>query len=183
MQETMQTPVLLFRARHDPESAQTAVQGLIATRNYEYPRGWYSVRGYMDSTLIQERLLSALSAFLAATALLLAFVGVHGLLSFSVSQRTRELGIRIALGAAPSRVRGMFLREGIVLGGAGVGIGVIAALAATRIAASLLFGVAPADPSVLVVAATAFIAIAIAGVMRPAMRAAALDPVATLRSE
>ncbi len=183
LQETMQAPVLLFRARQDPLSAQTAVQNLLATRNYDYPRGWYSIDDNMDATLVRERLLAALSAFLAITALVLAFVGVYGLLSFSVSQRARELGIRVALGATPSRVRQMFIREGLIIGLAGVGIGVTAAVASTRVAASLLFGIAPADPSVLISAAVTFVVVAISAVTRPAIRASRLDPVETLRSE
>jgi putative ABC transport system permease protein len=183
LQETMQTPVLLFRPVAGASSPDSAIQSVIGSNNYDYPRGWYSIAQNVDATLVQERMLAALSAFLAAISLVLAFVGVHGLMSFSVAQRTRELGIRLALGATPSRLRYIFVREGLLLSVAGVAIGLLATVAVSRVAASMLFRVSPSDPWVLLSASAFFIAISLSAVIRPAIRAASLDPVETLRAE
>jgi cell division protein FtsX len=120
--------VLLFRPAADVASTESAIQTVIASGHFDYPRGWFSIAQNVDATLVQERMLAALSGFLAVIALLLAFVGVHGLISFSVTQRARELGIRLALGATPARLRRMVVREGLVLGASGAAIGVICAI-------------------------------------------------------
>ena len=128
-------------------------------------------------------MLATLSGFLALVALLLAFVGVYGLISFSVTQRRREFGIRLALGATPARLRRMVVGEGLLLGVSGVGIGVVIAIAVSRAIASLLYGVAPSDAWVLVGAGLFFIGISVSAGVRPASRAASVDPAETLRSE
>lgn len=184
MQESMPlAPVLLFRPAADVASAEDAIQEVIASNRYDYGRGWYSIAQNADSTLVEERVLASLSAFLAAIALLLAFVGVHGLLAFSLTQRTRELGIRMALGATPWRLRRMVLREALIVAVVGVAIGLGLAGAATRLAASLLFGVATVDPVIMLAAAVLFVAVSLSAGARPANRAASLDPADTLRSE
>jgi predicted permease len=131
------------------------------------------------SRVAQLRVLGAM----AAIALLLAAVGIHGLLSFMVSQRSQEIGVRLALGARPRRIVRMVLREGVVLATAGVIPGVIVAYAAGRAMQSLLFGVEPADPATLVTAVVVCSLMAIVGSLFPALRAVKVDPARVMRAE
>ncbi|HEX5436953.1 MAG TPA: FtsX-like permease family protein, partial [Gemmatimonadaceae bacterium] len=134
-------------------------------------------------SLTRERLLAMLSSVFGALALALAVIGIYGIMSYTVARRRNEIGIRIALGAAGSRVLRMVLGEvgRIVIIGVLLGLG--AALAATRLVSSLLYGVAPTDPAILLLAALILIAMALAAGALPAWRAARLDPVEALREE
>jgi ABC-type antimicrobial peptide transport system permease subunit len=119
----------------------------------------------------------------AAIALLLAAIGIHGLLSFTVSSRTQEIGVRVALGAARGNIFRLFLRQGLVLGIAGVAVAVPLAYLAARGMSALLFGVAPSDPVIYSGAAILAVVMTVAGSLRPAVRAAIIDPAATIRAE
>jgi putative ABC transport system permease protein len=116
-------------------------------------------------------------------ALALSIIGIYGVIAYVVSQRGREIGIRIALGAQPREVRAMFLRHGITLSAVGLGIGLVAALALTRLMASLLFGVEPTDVTTYVAALGVVLAAAALASYLPARRASAIDPVETLKAE
>jgi predicted permease len=120
---------------------------------------------------------------LAAIAFVLAGVGIHGLLSFTVSSRSQEIGVRVALGAARSRILSMFLRQALVLGLAGIAVAVPLAYAAARGMGALLFGVEPSDPLIYLSAALVAVAMTLAGSLRPAIRAAVIDPAVTIRTE
>ncbi len=117
-----------------------------------------------------------------ATALLLAVIGIYGLMAYSVRQRTREIGIRLALGADSNHVRNMVVAEGMRLALAGVAVGTLAAFALTRLLQSFLFGVEPRDPLVFVIVPLVLSAAALAAVWFPARRAAATDPAEALRN-
>jgi putative ABC transport system permease protein len=119
----------------------------------------------------------------AAIAFLLAAIGIHGLLSFTVSSRTQEIGVRVALGAARGNIFRLFLRQGLVLGIAGVAVAVPLAYLAARGMSALLFGVAPSDPAIYSGAAILAVVMTLAGSLRPAVRAAIIDPAATIRAE
>ncbi len=119
----------------------------------------------------------------AAVALLLATVGVYGVISYVVSQRTREIGVRIALGASSSTVTGMVLRQGLVLAVIGVALGLAAAYGLTRLMTGLLFGVSPLDPLTYVMVAVSLTAVALLASYLPARRAAWVDPMEALRAE
>ena len=126
---------------------------------------------------VQLRVLTILSAI----ALLIAAVGIHGLLSFAVAQRTRELGIRHALGAQASEIVGIVLREGLTLALVGTAIGVAVAIAVARTMRALLFGIAPTDTPTIVAAVALCFITAVIGCLRPAIRAARVDPIIALR--
>jgi putative ABC transport system permease protein len=131
------------------------------------------------SRVTQLRLLGAFSAI----ALLIAALGIHGLLAFTVSKRSQELGVRRALGAQGGEIIGLVLREGLALALAGIALGLWGAYAAARGMGALLFGVRPEDPLTLAVAAALCLATAAAGCLRPAVQAARVDPLSALRAE
>jgi putative ABC transport system permease protein len=123
-----------------------------------------------------------LSAF-AGVALMLAAVGIYGLISFSVEQRVAELGIRRALGGQSGAILGMVVREGMRLAGAGVVLGLLAAVLLTRFLEGMLFGVEPTDPATFAGLSVAVLAVAVAAAMLPAVRAVRVDPMVALRGE
>jgi len=131
----------------------------------------------------QRRFQSYLLGLFAAIALVLAGVGIYGLLHYSVAQRTREIGVRMALGARASDVVVMVVREGLVLALSGVALGVAGALLLMRTIASLLFGVAPNDPVTIAAASGLLTTIALVACYIPARRATRVDPLLALRCE
>jgi ABC-type antimicrobial peptide transport system permease subunit len=116
-------------------------------------------------------------------ALMLGIIGIYGVIAYVVLQRTREIGIRLALGAQPRQVERMFLRQGLVLTGVGIGIGLVAAVALGRAMSSLLFGIGPMDPTTYLAALAIMLAAAALASYLPARRAAAIDPMTTLKTE
>jgi putative ABC transport system permease protein len=141
----------------------------------------------MDSilaqSLAQPRLASLLLGIFAGLALLLAAVGIYGVIAYNVGQRTREIGIRMALGAQNSNVLGLVLKHGMSLGLIGLGMGLAASLALTRFLKGLLFGVSPTDPLTLLVVAILLALVASVACYVPARRAMAVDPIVALRCE
>lgn len=125
----------------------------------------------------------ALLAIAGAMALILGVVGLYGVISYIVSQRTRDIGIRIALGASLPRVTGIFVRQGLILSGLGAACGSVAAIALTRMMKSLLFGVSPADPGTYLAVFTGLSLAALLASWLPARRAAHVDPMVALRTE
>jgi len=123
-----------------------------------------------------------LSCF-AAVAVLLSAVGLYGLLSYIVVQRTLEIGLRIALGAPRRNVLGMILRRGLWLAGVGLAIGILCSLAMTRFVSGLLFGVKPFDPLTFIGVSLVLLFVALVASSAPAYRAANLDPMKTLREQ
>jgi putative ABC transport system permease protein len=122
-----------------------------------------------------------LMSVFAAVALLLAIVGFYGLMSYSVQQRTQEIGIRMALGAVPADVRNMILLQGLRLAAAGVVLGTAAALALTRVMVSLVFGVKTYDPAVFVGVALLLSVVAVLAALIPAHRATRVNPLDAVR--
>jgi ABC-type antimicrobial peptide transport system permease subunit len=137
----------------------------------------------VESYLVWERLVAALSATFGSVTLALACIGLYGLLAYSVTRRTNELGIRMALGATRSGIVGLVLREALLLAGAGILIGIPLALAAARATSALLFGVGPFDLPAFTVAALLLLAVAAIATIVPGRRAGRLDPSSALRRE
>jgi ABC-type antimicrobial peptide transport system permease subunit len=124
-----------------------------------------------------------LTLVFAAIAVVLAVIGVYGVLASAVERRVGEIGVRMALGARASDVWGMVLREGGLLAGVGVALGIVGALAASRLLAGFLFGVTPNDLGVFVAVPAVLALVALGACALPARRAARVDPVTALRSE
>ncbi len=122
-------------------------------------------------------------AIAAAVALALGLVGIYGVISYVVSQRTREIGVRMALGADRRDVSRMVLRQGMILAGIGVAIGLLAAVGLTRLMSSLLYGVEATDPVTFGVVAGLLTAVALVASYLPALRASRTDPLEALRFE
>ena len=137
----------------------------------------------IDESLDRRRLVMFLLAAFAAVALILAALGIYGVVSDSVNQRTREIGVRMALGARAEQVRSMVVRQGVGLCLIGLGIGFFAALALTRLLHSQLFGVTPTDPPTYVALAGLILAVAALASLIPPVRATRIDPMVALRAE
>jgi predicted permease len=137
----------------------------------------------IDATLIPERLLTTLSRWFAGIALLLACVGLYGVMAYNVSRRRREIGVRMALGALPSAILSRVLREALIVSGIGVAIGLSIALAATHLLSTFLFGLTSHDPATLAGAAGLLLAVALLAGFVPARHAAGINPVRALRDQ
>jgi putative ABC transport system permease protein len=136
----------------------------------------------LSASVSQPRFRTVLIGAFCAMALVLAAIGVYGLLSHAVAQRTNEFGVRMALGASPSTVLALVLRQGAVLALTGVVLGLFAAAALARVLRSVLFEVSPWDPMAWVLSAGTLLAVALFASWVPAKRAVAVDPVVTLRT-
>jgi ABC-type antimicrobial peptide transport system permease subunit len=136
-----------------------------------------------DDSLSVEKLAATLAAAFGVLATILAAIGLYGVMAFLVARRTREIGIRIALGAVTGNVLWLVLREVLLLVGLGVAIGLPAALAVTRLLESQLYSIAPGDPWVISLAVLGIAAAAAVSAYIPARRATRVDPVTALRYE
>jgi putative ABC transport system permease protein len=175
---------LAVRTRGDPHGAVAAIQRALAAIDPQQP--YYAVRTMDDllaASLARRRFDLNLLAGFAAVALLLAAIGLYGLIAYSVSQRTQEIGVRMALGADAPRVLGLVLRDGLVLTGAGTAIGLLAAAWLTRFLQSQLFDVGTLDPVAYGAVVVVFALVAGCASYIPARRATRVDPVVALRME
>jgi predicted permease len=145
--------------------------------------GLRTMENVVDDQLFRERALSSLASFFGVLALVLSCLGLYGILSYAVTRRTREIGIRMALGAQKYNVLAAVIRQGMTLTLLGCGLGVILAVALTRVVSSLLYGVTPTDPLTFVLTVLLLGAVAFVSCWLPARRAARIDPMVALRYE
>jgi putative ABC transport system permease protein len=138
---------------------------------------------WVSNSAAQPRLNSVLLGVFAAVALLIASIGIYGVLAYSVTQRTSEIGVRMALGATRPHVLRLIVREGLVVSAVGIGMGLMGALALGRVLASLVFGVQVHDPSTFAIAAITLTLVALAASIVPALRASRVDPIVALRHD
>jgi putative ABC transport system permease protein len=141
------------------------------------------MRDVLRESIAEPRFRTLLLVAFACMALVLAGVGVYGLIGYSVAQRTREIGIRMALGAQPPQVMMPMLRQGAILALGGIGIGLAGSAVAARILAKFLFGVEPSDPLTYALVSTLLLGIALLATFIPSRRAMRVDPLTALRSE
>jgi len=175
---------LLLRTGPEPLNLVSAVRAQVAGPTQDQPI--YAVRTMeqiISRSLAERRFTMLLLIIFAATALLLAAVGIYGVMSYAVTRRTHELGIRAALGASHGEIVGLVVRQGMRLAAIGMAAGLVAALALTRFLAGLLYGVRPADPATLAAVTLLLGGIALLACYIPARRAAAVDAVVALRCE
>jgi predicted permease len=175
---------LQVRTTVDPSSLAFAVrQELTAVEKSLPVLELTTLAERVDASIAPERLTLGLLLFFGLMTLLLACAGIYGLASRSVLQRTREIGIRIALGAAPGNIFRLALRETVLIALAGIALGVPVALLSARLISSMLFGVGRADPAAMTLATLVMVAVAAFAGLGPARRATRVDPAATLSSE
>ena len=167
----------------EAEVARQAPAALRSASPYLMVRRTTTLAEQVRNTASRERLLFNLSAAFGAFALILAAIGLHGTLAYSLARRRREIGVRLALGASRSSVLNLFLREAFAVAGGAAVIGIPLALVAGSSLRAFLFGVAPQDPATVVAACAALVLTVLIGASVPAIRASRVDPVMTLRSE
>ena len=174
---------LIVRTKEAPETLAKTVGHEVESLGHEYVRRTRTVAQTISAELVEERVTAILSGFFAALAILLASIGLYGLMSYAVTRRTREIGIRVAVGAQREGVLWLVLRETLTLALLGIAIGIPSALAATRLIASMLFGLTSSDvPTIVAVSALLLVVALFAGYL-PARRASAIDPIVALRTE
>jgi ABC-type antimicrobial peptide transport system permease subunit len=185
-QSTESTPnmFLVVRTDEDPLAQIGAIRERIGQVDSDQPiANIRTMDARVAASVAPQRMQMNLLGLFAAMAVLLAAVGIYGVMSYSVTQRSREIGIRLALGAARRDVTGLVLRQGLTMVAAGIGLGLAGALLMTRVLRTLLFGVTPTDPFVFAAIVALLSATACVATYLPARRAARLDPLVTLRSE
>jgi putative ABC transport system permease protein len=176
-------PQFLVHASVPPSVAIPAIKGAILQIGPQTILDFHTLQTQIRDSLLRERLMATLSGFFGFLAVVLATIGLYGVISYTVARRTNEIGIRVALGAQRSHVIGMIMREAGVILAVGIAAGAALALVAARTAASLLYGLKPHDPLTLLSAVVTLTAVAAVASFLPAYRAAGLDPVAALREE
>jgi predicted permease len=170
-----------LRTSVDPASVAHAAADAVASLGYQYAYMTTPLTVWKDYTLSKDRLLSTLATFFAGLTLLLAAVGLYAQLSYVVTLRQSEIGVRMAVGAGTRDILVMVLREAAWVVAAGIGVGVPAAILAARVVSNLLFGLTPHDPLTLTLSALGLIAVALVAALVPARRACRVDPVVALR--
>jgi ABC-type antimicrobial peptide transport system permease subunit len=173
-----------LRTAADPQAILPAIRKVVAEVNANMPLFNVQTESeQIDRILFQERLIARLASFFSLLALILACIGLYGLLSYEVARRRREIGIRMALGAQIRDVLRLIIKQGIALALVGAVVGIAAALGVTRYLTSMLYDVHANDPLTLIAVALLLTLVALAACFIPAHRATRLDPMITLRNE
>jgi putative ABC transport system permease protein len=178
------SPSFAVRTDGDPLLMASSIRGVLKQIDKNIPLARVmTMEETVSNSIAQPRLETILLGLFGALALILASVGIYGVLAYSVNQRTSEIGIRMALGASRSSVLGMVLSQGLRLAGIGMALGFVLAIALTRLMASILFAVSPTDPATFAVVFLVLASIAMLACYLPARRATKVDPLVALRYE
>jgi ABC-type antimicrobial peptide transport system permease subunit len=183
-QRTDQSISIVVRADGAPANLAAPLRALVRDLDREVPV--YSVQTMDErvaSSVGRQRFYASLIAIFAAVALILSAVGLYGVIAYAVSQRTHELGVRVALGATGDRISRMVIGEGLVLTAIGIVIGALASVFAGRLVSSLLFGVSSLDPMTIGSVTLVLVAVATLASWLPARRAARVDPLIAMRGD
>src|SRR5262249_4347157 len=173
-----------LRTRGDATTVTVAVRNVIQTLDPQQPVGEVrTLDSLVGNSIARQRFNTLLLAVFAVVALLLSAIGIYGVMTYSVTQRTHELGVRVALRASARDVLKLVLGQGLKLGLTGVGIGLLGALALTRLLKTLLFGVSATDPLTFAVIALSLALVALLACYIPARRATKVDPLVALRHD
>src|SRR5215471_1689021 len=176
-------PQMAIRTDRDPDSIAAAVRNEVRRRVGNVLVRETTLAAHIDASIVRERLVTALSAAFGGLALLLAVIGLYGVVTNSVTRRTREIGIRMALGFDRRRAVSMVLREVFVLVGGGIILGLPLAVVVSRLIASQLYGLTPDDPSTIFASVGALLFSAVTAAFFPARRASRVDPMVAMRAE
>jgi putative ABC transport system permease protein len=175
---------LVVRTTADPETMISALRSrILSVDKFTAISRVRTLNDLVSESVAQPRFYTLLLAIFAGIALMLAALGIYGVVAYSVSQRTHEIGIRVALGAEASRILRLVVGRGLILTLSGVGVGLGGAFALTRLLTGLLFEVRPTDPAVFAVIALLLVAVALAACLVPARKATRVDPLVALRHE
>ncbi len=175
---------IAVRTSGDPKSYVTAIRNAIHEIDRDMPMSRVNTLDVLvDNSMGQRRLSAVLLGVFAGLALLLASIGIYGVMSYTVAQRTRELGVRVALGASRQSVLGLVMRQGVTITLIGVVIGLAGAYGLTRLIATQLFSVKATDPATFLSVTAVLVVVAVAATLVPALRATRIDPLTALREE
>jgi putative ABC transport system permease protein len=182
--ETWPKMTLVVRAAQNPTNLIADVRGIIRAVDPDQPLGRIrTMENIASESVAPRRLTMIISGLFAALALLLAMIGLYGVISYSVAQRNHEFGIRMALGAEKGDILQLVVTQGLTLALAGIIVGMVGALALTRVLTSLLFGITPSDPLTFGAVALLLISVTLLACYIPARRATKVDPMVALRYE
>ncbi len=175
--------IAVVRTSQDPGMIQPAARKILADLDPNVPPRIKTFQQVFDASLTTRRFNLTMIGTFAAAALTLAMIGIYGVLAYSVASRTREMGVRIALGATPGNVRMLVLKQALLTATIGVGFGIVAAVGFTRLLQSMLFGVKATDPITFALVTLILLAVALLAAYVPARRATKVDPMIALRYE
>ena len=181
---THQRTLVVMRVAGDPRNYENTVRQIVATLDADAPLfGYRTFSETIQEQAAQPRFEAALVTAFAAIALLLSALGLYAVLSYVVSERIRELGLRIALGASRPDILGLVLRRALILACLGIAIGALSSVFAARLISNTLFQVAPLDRPVFLTVTLVLILVSLLAALIPALRAAQVDPIRTLREQ
>jgi len=184
LQDYRSNMIVVARTSMNPQQAFHGVQTAVSSLDTGMPMfDVETFEQHIGVSLFLQRMAATLLTIFGLLALSLAALGLYGVMAYSVSQRTRELGIRISIGAKQRDVLKLVLGQTLVLATIGIAAGLVTAMAVTRFAASLLYGVSPADPATFALIAVLLLVVSLAAGYFPARRATRIDPMIALRSE
>lgn len=176
-------PMAHIRVNGDLARAREGYVTAVTSLGRNYVRALFTMDDWVDGALLQQRLVASVATSAAALAVLLAAIGIGGVLAYSVTARVREIGIRMSVGATQSSIARMVVREGLVVVIVGVAIGLPSSLAAATLVRSQLYGVSAGDPRVIAGAVLVFVVSSVIAASFPALRASRIHPMEALRRE